>query len=70
GPFVVGLDGEPGKRESRYLHLLSGEVEDQPGVMDMSDGVDGDLQERVEALEIEVEELKQRLDSLLGHLGD
>ncbi len=61
---------KPGKRESRYMHLFSGEVEDQPAVADMSNAVDGDLQARVEALEIEVAELKQRLDSLLVHLGD
>ncbi|WP_338315642.1 DUF480 domain-containing protein, partial [Escherichia coli] len=70
GPFVVRLAREPGKRESRYMHLFSGEVEDQPAVTDMSNAVDGDLQARVEALEIEVAELKQRLDSLLAHLGD
>ena len=58
------------KRENRYMHLFSGEVEDQPAVTDMSNAVDGDLQARVEALEIEVAELKQRLDSLLAHLGD
>ena len=52
------------------MHLFSGEVEDQPAVTDMSNAVDGDLQARVEALEIEVAELKQRLDSLLAHLGD
>ena len=50
--------------------FFSGEVEDQPSVTDMSSVVDGDLQARVEALEIEVAELKQRLDSLLAHLGD
>ena len=70
GPFVVRLAREPGKRENRYMHLFSGEVEDQPAVTDMSNAVDGDLQARVEALEIEVAELKQRLDSLLAHLGD
>ncbi len=31
GPFVVGLAREPGKRENRYMHLFSGEVEDRPG---------------------------------------
>lgn len=70
GPFVVRLAREPGKRESRYMHLFSGEVENPPAVTDMSNAADGDLQARVEALEIEVAELKQRLDSLLAHLGD
>ena len=27
GPFVVRLPREPGKRESRYMHLFSGEVD-------------------------------------------
>lgn len=70
GPFVVRLAREPGKRESRYMHLFSGEVDDQPVLTETSDAVGGDLQSRVEALEIEVAELKQRLDSLLAHLGD
>ena len=48
--FVVRLAREPGKRESRYMHLFCGEVDaDQPAVMDMS-AVDGDLQARVEVL--------------------
>ena len=36
GPFVVRLAREPGKRESRYMHLFSGEVENPPAVTDMS----------------------------------
>ncbi len=27
GPYVVKLPREPGKRESRYAHLFSGEVD-------------------------------------------
>ena len=49
GPFVVRLAREPGKRESRYMHLSSGEVENPPAVTDMSNAFDGDLQARVEA---------------------
>lgn len=52
------------------MHLFSGEVDDNPVVTETSNVVDGDLQARVEALEIEVAELKQRLDSLLAHPGD
>ncbi len=29
GPYVVRLAREPGKRESRYMHLFSGEVVDE-----------------------------------------
>jgi uncharacterized protein len=71
GPFVVRLPREPGKREHRYMHLFSGEVETSavaaaPSTAPATD----DLVARVDALEDEVEELKQRLDSLLAHLGD
>ena len=31
GPFVVRLAREPGKRENRYMHLFSGEVERSAG---------------------------------------
>ncbi|EMF0718563.1 YceH family protein [Citrobacter freundii] len=70
GPYVVRLAREPGKRESRYMHLFCGDVDETIASADESQAVSGDLQARVEALETEVAELKQRLDSLLAHLGD
>ena len=72
GPFVVRLPREPGKRESRYMHLFSGEVDVQALATSQPDApvVDDDLRTRVETLEGEVAELKQRLDSLLAHLGE
>ena len=70
GPFVLRLAREPGKRESRYMHLFSGEVETIAAVEAAAPATDETLLARVEALENEVEELKQRLDSLLAHLGD
>ncbi|AXF65343.1 MULTISPECIES: YceH family protein [unclassified Leclercia] len=71
GPFVLRLAREPGKRESRYMHLFSGEVETVAAVVEAAaPATDETLLARVEALENEVEELKQRLDSLLAHLGD
>lgn len=66
GPFVERLAREPGKRESRYRHLFSG---DAPLPVEKATPQE-DLALRVEALETEVAELKQRLDSLLAHLGD
>lgn len=71
GPFVVRLPREPGKRESRYMHLFSGEV-DLQAIATQSDApvADESLLARVEMLEGEVAELKQRLDSLLAHLGE
>ncbi|WNJ77986.1 YceH family protein [Cedecea neteri] len=70
GPFVVRLPREPGKRESRYMHLFSGEVEAQMAQEQSASPIADDLSVRVDALEAEVAELKQRLDSLLAHLGD
>lgn len=70
GPFVVRLPREPGKRESRYMHLFSGEAVPE-ATADVSEASPSeDLAARVAALESEVVELKQRLDSLLAHLGD
>jgi Uncharacterized protein conserved in bacteria len=70
GPFVMRLPREPGKRESRYMHLFSGEMEVLAQVADDVAPADEDLRARVDALEGEVAELKQRLGSLLAHLGE
>ncbi|WP_312318829.1 YceH family protein [Atlantibacter hermannii] len=69
GPFVARLPREPGKRESRYMHLFSGDAvpaSDDAPVSASSD----DLALRVDALEAQVQELQTRLDSLLAHLGE
>lgn len=69
GPFVARLPREPGKRESRYMHLFSGDAvpaSDDAAVSASSD----DLALRVDALEAQVQELQTRLDSLLAHLGE
>lgn len=71
GPYVVRLAREPGKRESRYMHLFSGEVDTSKVLADSAAPAAHDsLAARVEALEEEVAGLKQRLDALLAHLGD
>lgn len=71
GPYVVRLAREPGKRESRYMHLFSGEVDTSTMLADSAAPAAHDsLAARVEALEEEVAGLKQRLDALLAHLGD
>jgi uncharacterized protein YceH (UPF0502 family) len=70
GPYVVRLPREPGKRESRYMHLFSGDVQTLVNVVEAVSPQEESLVARVEALEEEVADLKQRLDSLLAHLGD
>ena len=71
GPYVVRLAREPGKRESRYMHLFSGDVESSTLAVESDTPASNDsLTARVAALEDEVAGLKQRLDALLAHLGD
>ncbi len=75
GPFCVRLAREPGKRESRFMHLFSGEVSNvATEAEDTLFGVPAmgttDLEKRVAELETEVAELKQRLDHLLERLAD
>ncbi|MFS7246036.1 DUF480 domain-containing protein [Rahnella inusitata] len=74
GPFCVRLAREPGKRESRFMHLFSGEVSnvasatEEPSYATVAE--ESGLAARVETLEAEVAELKQRLENLLQHLAD
>jgi len=78
GPFVLRLAREPGRRESRYAHLFSGEPaadsesESRPfSAAAAPSGNVGDermdrLERRVAELEIEVAELKQSLENPTG----
>ena len=73
GPFLLRLAREPGKRESRYAHLFSGEPagdsesESRPGAAapaqaaDAGDGRLEQLERRVAELETEMAELRHRL---------
>lgn len=63
GPFVVRLAREPGKRESRFMHLFSGQIDETPA--EASTANDSDLHERVSTLENEVAQLKQQVQALL-----
>ncbi len=68
GPFVVQLAREPGRRESRYAHLFSGEVD--PGAAASSPNASArsasaaDSQSRLARLEQQVEDLRRDLDEL------
>ena len=78
GPFVIRLAREPGKRESRYAHLFSGEIAgtDESEYTERFAGEAKDantgigrmdrLERRVAELEAEVAELKQRCQTPAG----
>ncbi|KHD25551.1 hypothetical protein NM09_07520 [Vibrio caribbeanicus] len=65
GALVIKLPREAGKRESRYMHLFSGEV-DIEALTDASAALPnvGRGNERIEALENEVAQLKSELAGL------
>ncbi|QWT40671.1 YceH family protein [Dickeya dadantii] len=69
GPFVARLAREPGKRESRFMHLFSGEVADVAPAEPVDEPVDGGLAARVSALENEVAELRAQLAALQARLA-
>jgi uncharacterized protein YceH (UPF0502 family) len=72
GPFVAKLPREPGKRESRYAHLFSGDAPaveavqsvDAPSSPQPKSGVI----ERLEDLEAKVDELRQAVDDVRAQL--
>lgn len=61
-PLVASLPRQPGHKELRYAHLLSGEPQvEAASVVALHDGVDGD---RIDALERQVASLLTELDDL------
>lgn len=60
GPFVVRLAREPGRRESRYAHLFSGEVV----------GASEDESESVAPTMSRLDRLEQRIDELEAELAE
>ncbi len=66
GPFVAKLAREPGKRESRFMHLFSGDapaMEFSGGTHRASD-LSGTALERLDQLEQRVDELEQEIVQL------
>lgn len=70
GPFVVRLAREPGKRESRFMHLFSGDIAPTLSVEEGAEGGSSALEARVVQLEQQVIALTRRLDEVLLQLDD
>jgi uncharacterized protein len=72
GPFVVHLPREPNRRDARWAHLLSGEVDISaaPASSAHSEPRHGSPADRIEQLEAQVAELRRELDELKQKLGD
>lgn len=70
GPLVVKLPRQPGSRESRWAHLLSGPVDASLMASPSSENVSSALLEgliaRVDALEAQVKALEERLERAGG----
>jgi uncharacterized protein YceH (UPF0502 family) len=69
GPFVARLPREPGRRESRYMHLFSGDApaaaaEAEPELTYPAAAGSSSVQQRLAALETEVAALRRELESL------
>lgn len=71
GPFVVKLPREPGRRESRYAHLFSGEVAPMPdSAPSVATAGAPSREQRIDELERQVAELRRELDEVKRRLGD
>lgn len=66
GALIMRLPREPGKRESRYMHLFSGEHEERAFSDTATESADDSLQTRIAQLELDVANLKQQIASLLA----
>ncbi len=66
--YVMKLEREPGKRESRYAHLFSGEVSQNPSVAVNipAEKTDDELLARIDKLEQQVAQLTEQMESLLS----
>jgi uncharacterized protein YceH (UPF0502 family) len=76
-PLVKVLARQPGTKESRYMHLLSGdaetatapEIRENPGVRKTVEIVGGDSAQKFSRLEAEVAELREAVADLKQQLA-
>jgi len=69
-PLLVRLERQPGQKDARYAHLLSGEIDvaSLPAVRERT--VTGGQTERVEKLEADVEELKNEIAAFRNEFAE
>jgi uncharacterized protein YceH (UPF0502 family) len=68
GPFVAKLPREPGRRESRYMHLFSGEAPPEIEISAEEAPARTGATERIAALEAAVAELQREVEALKTRL--
>ena len=70
GPFVARLVREPGRRESRYMQLFTGDAPPQPAEPERTTATGRESANvRIEALEAAVEQLRREIGGLKSLLG-
>jgi uncharacterized protein YceH (UPF0502 family) len=72
GPFAMRLPREPNRRDARWAHLLSGEIDlsTLPASAAPAETKHSSSADRIEQLEAQVAELRRELDELKQKLGD
>lgn len=63
-PLAVAVAKQPGQKEGRYVHLLSGEPDISAIAVTVTASPPSGLEARIEELEFELEMLKERLDKI------
>jgi uncharacterized protein YceH (UPF0502 family) len=61
-PLAMTIPKQPGQKEGRYLHLLSGEPDMSAIIVAVTASPRSGLEERIELLELELQALKDRLN--------